>query len=54
MAVTVRYEKDGIIEEWLLDIVEVARQHTGKNLATEFMKILDNYGIAEKVSRSRR
>jgi hypothetical protein len=33
----------------LLDIVEVAKSHTGENLAAAFAKIMDEYGISEKV-----
>ena len=33
----------------LLDIVEVAKSHTGVNLAAAFAKILEDYGISEKV-----
>ncbi|KAG6870092.1 hypothetical protein C0992_001041, partial [Termitomyces sp. T32_za158] len=49
MAVTVQYEKDGTVNEWLLDIVEVARRHSGVALAVEFTKILDDFGVADKV-----
>ena len=33
----------------LLDIVEVARSHSGLNLAAAFTKILDDFGISDKV-----
>lgn len=33
----------------LLDIVQVARSHTGLNLAAAFAKILDEFGISDKV-----
>ena len=33
----------------LLDIVEVAKSHTRVNLALAFAKILDDYGISDKV-----
>ena len=33
----------------LLDVVEVAISHTGENLANAFAKILEDYGISEKV-----
>ena len=33
----------------LLDIVEVAMSHSGANLAVVFEKILDNFGISDKV-----
>ena len=34
----------------LLDMVEVAESHSGSNLALAFAKILDDFGIADKVS----
>ena len=34
----------------LLDLVEVAKSHSGANLASAFAKILDDFGIAQKVS----
>ena len=33
----------------LLDIVEVACSHSGLNLAAAFAKILDDFGISDKV-----
>jgi hypothetical protein len=33
----------------LLDIVEVARSHSGLNLAAAFAKVLDDFGISDKV-----
>ena len=33
----------------LLDIVEVAESHSGLNLAAAFAKILDDFGISDKV-----
>ncbi|KAG6851602.1 hypothetical protein C0991_007760, partial [Blastosporella zonata] len=50
MAVTVQFEKNGVVEEFLLDIVQVAQRHTGVRLAMEFTKILQEFGIVEKVS----
>ena len=35
----------------LLDIVEVARSHSGVNLAAAFAKILEDFGISDKVRR---
>lgn len=43
MAVTIQFATEGVVKEWLLDIVEVARSHTGVQLATTF-------GIRDKVS----
>jgi hypothetical protein len=34
----------------LLDLVEVAMLHLGLNLATTFARILDSFGIADKIS----
>jgi hypothetical protein len=34
----------------LLDIVEVAKSHSGVNLAAAFAHILDEFGISDKVS----
>jgi len=35
----------------LLDIVELAQSHSGINLAAAFAKILDDFGISDKVSK---
>ena len=35
----------------LLDIVEVARLHSGLNLAAAFAKVLEDFGIEDKVSK---
>ena len=50
MAITVQYETDGVVNEWLLDIIEVGTRHTGERLVIEFEKVLDNFGIANKVN----
>jgi hypothetical protein len=34
----------------LLDLVEVAKSHSGVNLASAFAKILEDFGISDKVS----
>jgi hypothetical protein len=36
----------------LLDIVEVAKSHSGINLAAAFAKILNDFGISDKVSHT--
>lgn len=55
VAVIVYFEKDGVPISMLLDIVEVARSHSGLNLAAAFAKILDDFGISDKVrSHSKR
>ena len=35
----------------LLDLVEVAKSHSGINLAEAFAKVLKGFGIEDKVSR---
>lgn len=50
MAVTVHLEHDGEPICLLLDVVEVARSHSGINLAAAFAEILEDFGIGEKVS----
>ena len=50
IVVTVHFEKDGVLISMLLDLVEVACSHSGINLAAAFVKILDDFGIAHKVS----
>jgi hypothetical protein len=45
----VHLEHQGEPLSLLLDIVEVAQSHTGVNLAGAFAKILEDYGISEKV-----
>lgn len=50
MAVTVHFELKGVPVSMLLDLVEVARSHSGLNLAAAFATVLDDFGIADKVS----
>lgn len=50
MAVTVQYESHGRIHSWLLDIRELAHHHSGVALAAEFLKVLNDFGITDKVS----
>ena len=49
VAITVHFEHKGDPISMLLDIVEVARSHTGDNLAAAFAKIMEDYEISEKV-----
>ena len=35
----------------LLDIVELVQSHSGINLAAAFTKILEDFGISDKVSK---
>jgi len=48
--VTVTFELNGVQYTMLLDIVEVAKSHSGINLAAAFAKILDDFGISDKVN----
>jgi hypothetical protein len=50
VAVTVHFENNGVPVSMLLDIVEVASSHSGINLAVVFAKILEDFGISDKVS----
>ena len=52
VAVTVHFEKEGVPASMLLDLVEVARSHSGLNLAAAFAKILEDFGISDKVSKN--
>ena len=52
MAVTVQYASKGVVNTWLLDIVKVTQRHTGAELAAQFAKILDVFGISDKVNDS--
>src|SRR6266545_3662556 len=49
VAVSVHFEVHGVLVGMLLDVVEVPRSHTGVNLAAAFAKILDDFGISDKV-----
>ena len=48
--VTVHSENDRVPVSMLLDIVELARSHSSINLAAAFAKILEDFGISDKVS----
>jgi len=50
VAVTVHFEQRGEPMCLLLDIVELAKSHSGINLAMAFADILEDYGISHKVS----
>lgn len=50
VAITVHFEHAGTPVCLLLDVVEVARTHTGRNLAIAFADVLKDFGIADKVS----
>ena len=49
MAFTVHLEHKGMPINLILDIVEVPQSHTGAALAKEFHKILESFGISDKV-----
>ena len=49
VAITVHLEHNGEPILMLLDVVEVAKSHTGVNLAAAFAKILEDYNISDKV-----
>jgi hypothetical protein len=50
IAVTVHFEANGVPMSILLDLVEVAESHSGMTLAAVFARILDDFGVSEKVS----
>jgi hypothetical protein len=52
MAITVHMEVNGELLVMLLDFVEIARSHTGVALASEFVRILREFGIEHKVRAS--
>ena len=49
VAVMVHFEQNGESMCLLLDLVEVATSHSGRNLAAAFVKILTDFGIGHKV-----
>jgi hypothetical protein len=49
IALTVHFENDSIPISMLLDLVEIAQSHSGLNLAKAFAKILEEFGISDKV-----
>jgi hypothetical protein len=49
VAVTIHFEQEGIPICLLLDVVEVARSHSGENLVIAFADILKDYEIEDKV-----
>ena len=50
VAFTVHFEHEGTPISMLLDLVEVAESHSGVNLANAFAKVLEEFGIKDKVS----
>ena len=53
VTVTVHFEIKGEPICLLLNIVEVAKSHSGVNLAAAFAHILNEFGISDKVSKKR-
>ena len=49
VAFTVHFVHEGIPVSMLLDLVEVAKSHSGVNLAAAFAKVLEDFGISDKV-----
>jgi len=49
VAFTVHFEHKGVPISMLLDLVEVAKSHSGENLAAAFAKVLEEFGISDKV-----
>ena len=48
-AITVHFEHEGVPISMLLDLVEVAKSHSGVNLAEAFAEVLEEFGIVDKV-----
>ena len=51
VAFTVHFKHEGIPLSMLLDLVEVAKLHSGVNLAEAFVKVLEEFGIEDKVNQ---
>jgi hypothetical protein len=49
VAFTVHFAHEGAPVSMLLDLVEVAKSHTGVNLAVAFANVLEEFGISDKV-----
>ena len=49
VAFTVHFTHEGTPILMLLDLVEVARSHSGANLAAAFAKVLEEFRISDKV-----
>ena len=50
IVITTHFNWDGVPFSILLDLVEVAQSHSGLNLTAVFTKVLDDFGISDKVS----
>jgi hypothetical protein len=51
VAFTVHFEHKGTPILMLLNLVEVAKSHSGVNLAEAFAKVLEDFGIKDKISK---
>jgi len=51
IAATIHFASEGKLIAMLLDIVEVARSHTGAALTSALSKILEDFGINNKVKK---
>ena len=49
VAFTIHFAHEGTPISMLLDLVEVAMSHSGANLAAAFAKVLEKFGISDKV-----
>jgi len=49
VAITVHFEHEGNPIAMLLDLVEVAKSHSGVNLATAFAEVLEEFSVSDKV-----
>ena len=49
VAFTIHFEHEGTPITMLLDLVELAESHSGVNLANTFVKVLEEFGIKDKV-----
>ena len=50
VAFSVRFEHDGAPMRMVLDVVELAKSHSGMNLAVVFADLLKSFGVESKVS----
>lgn len=49
VAFTAHFAHEGKPISMLLDLVEVAKSHSGENLAAAFAEVLEDFGISDKV-----
>ena len=46
----VHFEYEGVMMSFLLDITEVSESHSGATLRNAFQKMLEHFGLENKVS----